>query len=119
MAKYRSALPQLGDHFYLTDGGIETTLIFNDGIELPHFAAFDLFRTSEGTASLKTYFRSYGEIARRFSTGLLLESATWRASSDWAARLGYDAASLAEATEKPSHCWRRFARSTRRSTRLS
>ena len=28
MAKYRSCLPQLGGDFFMTDGGIETTLIF-------------------------------------------------------------------------------------------
>ena len=39
MAKYRNALPQLGGEFFLTDGGIETTLIFHDGLELPDFAA--------------------------------------------------------------------------------
>ena len=47
-AKYRHALPQMGDEIFLTDGGIETTLIFHDGIELPHFAAFDLLRTRRG-----------------------------------------------------------------------
>lgn len=94
-SKYRSRLPQLGERLFLTDGGIETTLIFHDGLTLPDFAAFDLLKTSEGTDALRTYFRSYAEIARRFGTGLILESATWRASTDWGARLGYSAEALA------------------------
>jgi len=100
MAKYRNALPQLGGGFFLTDGGIETTLIFHDGLELPDFAAFDLLKSAAGTAALRKYFRAYGAVARRFNTGLVLESATWRASADWAARLGYSREALAAANRK-------------------
>jgi S-methylmethionine-dependent homocysteine/selenocysteine methylase len=97
MARYRTALPQLTGNLFLTDGGIETTLIFHDGLELPDFAAFHLLRNAEGRDALLKYFRAYGDIARRFGTGLILESATWRASADWGARLGYTSAALAEA----------------------
>jgi S-methylmethionine-dependent homocysteine/selenocysteine methylase len=97
VSRYRNALPQLTGRLFLTDGGIETTLIFHDGLELPDFAAFHLLRTSEGREALLRYFRSYAEIARRFGTGLILESATWRASADWGSRLGYTPAELAEA----------------------
>ena len=96
MATYRGGLPQLGERLFLTDGGIETTLIFHDGLTLPDFAAFDLMKTSEGTEALRKYFRSYAEIAKRFGTGLILESATWRANADWGARLGYSPDALAE-----------------------
>ena len=89
MPRYRNALPQLGDRLFLTDGGIETTLIFHDGIDLPDFAAFDLLQTEEGTAALRRYFRSYAAIARRFESGLILESPTWRANPDWTQRRGY------------------------------
>lgn len=85
----RHALPQLEGGLFLTDGGIETSLIFNDGLSLPDFAAFDLFKTKEGEAALRNYFRAYAAIAVRFGTGLVLESATWRASADWGLRLGY------------------------------
>ncbi len=100
MAGYRKALPQLGGDLYLTDGGIETTLIFHEGLELPDFAAFDLLRTPEGEAALRRYFRTYAELARRFGTGLILESATWRASADWGSRLGYTAEALADANRR-------------------
>ncbi len=97
MTSYRNALPQLGDKLFLTDGGLETTLIFHEGIDLPDFAAFHLLRTADGTQALRKYFRTYAEIARRFNDGLILESATWRANPDWAKRLGYSASELADA----------------------
>jgi S-methylmethionine-dependent homocysteine/selenocysteine methylase len=100
MAKYRNALPQLGGDLFLADGGIETTLIFHDKLELPDFAAFDLLKSAEGTAAIRKYFRAYGAVARRYGTGLVLESATWRASADWAARLGYSRDALAAANRQ-------------------
>ena len=96
VAGYRSALPQLGGDLFLTDGGVETTLIFHDGLALPDFAAYALLGRSEGEAALRKYFRGYAGIARRFGVGLILESATWRASRDWAQRLGHTPARLAE-----------------------
>jgi S-methylmethionine-dependent homocysteine/selenocysteine methylase len=95
MTVYRTALPQLGGDLFVTDGGIETTLIFHDGLELPDFAAYALLDRPDGEAALLKYFRAYGAIARRFGVGLILESATWRASRDWAARLGHTPAELA------------------------
>ena len=103
MKKYRTMLPQLGRGLYLSDGGIETTLIFHEGLELPDFAAFHLLKTSEGEAALRRYFRSYAEIAKRFDTGLILESATWRSNPDWGARLGYTSDELAEVNRKAIH----------------
>lgn len=94
MTKYRTTLPQMGGNLFLTDGGIETTLIFHEGMELPDFAAFQLLTTSDGRAALRRYFRTYAELARRFGTGLILESATWRSNPDWGARLGYTSTTL-------------------------
>jgi S-methylmethionine-dependent homocysteine/selenocysteine methylase len=96
MAQHRHALPQLGGDLFLTDGGLETTLIFHDGLELPDFAAYALLRRPEGGAALRKYFRAYAAIAQRFGVGLILESATWRASPDWAERLGHTPAELAD-----------------------
>ena len=95
--KYRENLPQLHGELFITDGGIETTLIFHDGLDLPDFAAFVLLQERDGMAALDRYFRTYAEIAKRFSAGLVLESATWRANRDWATRLGYSAEALAAA----------------------
>jgi S-methylmethionine-dependent homocysteine/selenocysteine methylase len=92
-------LPQLGGELFLTDGGIETTLIFLERIELPDFAAFVLLKSEPGQAALLKYFRSYAELAVRFGTGVILESPTWRASADWGARLGYSCADIAAANQ--------------------
>lgn len=89
MSAHRTHLPQLDADVFLTDGGLETSLIFDDGIELPEFAAVTLLATEEGRAALVRYFERYLDIAQRDEVGVVLESATWRASSDWAPVLGY------------------------------
>ena len=97
MAKHRNALPQLAGDYFMTDGGIETTLIFMEGQDLPHFAAFHLFKAPEGERVLQKYFLTYAKLAKRFNTGLILETATWRANQDWGGKLGYGKDALAEA----------------------
>ena len=89
MTRYRHALPQLGDGLFATDGGIETTLIYHHGLELPEFAAFDLLKDDAGTEALRDYFRPYLELARDRGLGYVLESPTWRASPNWARKIGY------------------------------
>ncbi len=100
MSKYRTELPQLTGNIFLTDGGIETTLIFHEGIDLPYFAAFDLLKTEQGRASLKRYYETYAKLATNANTGFILESPTWRASSDWAEKMDYDEAQLADANKQ-------------------
>src|SRR5512145_2276083 len=97
MSQYRRRLPQLEGGLFLTDGGIETTLIFHDRLELPHFAAFHLLKNEAGTAALRRYFARYAEIASANGTGFILESPTWRASSDWGEKLGYSRLARASA----------------------
>jgi homocysteine S-methyltransferase len=100
MSKYRRRLPQLGNEPFLTDGGLETTLVFHEGVSLPYFAAFDLLKTDEGIGVLRRYFQRYAEIARSQEIGLVLETPTWRANPDWGAKLGYDALALADANRR-------------------
>lgn len=78
----------------VTDGGLETDLIFLRGVDLPEFAAFPLLDSDEGRAVLADYFMAYVDIAVRAGARVLLETPTWRANPDHAARLGYDAAAL-------------------------
>jgi S-methylmethionine-dependent homocysteine/selenocysteine methylase len=94
MAKYRAHLPQDSDRLFLTDGGIETSLIYLDGFDLPMFAAFHLFNTEKGRKGLRDYYVRYASIARAHGLGFILESPTWRANPDWAHKLGYPAAAL-------------------------
>jgi len=95
MTTYRSALPQLGEELFLSDGGLETTLIFHEGLDLPHFASFVLISNDDGIEVLQNYYCSYLDIASKSGAGFILESPTWRANADWGARLGYDTAALA------------------------
>lgn len=97
LPRYRDTLPQLGDALFLADGGLETTMVFLEGLELPDFASFDLLRRAGGPEVLRKYYRTYIDLARRYRCGLVLESVGWRASRDWGARLGYDRAALREA----------------------
>ena len=100
MAIYRNALPQLKDDFFMTDGGIETTLIFLDGQELPDFAAFHLLKTPDGENALRNYFQTYAALAKRLEVGLILETASWRSNPDWGNRLGYGPDDLAAVNRK-------------------
>jgi homocysteine S-methyltransferase len=97
LGNYRRHLPQCDGKLFLTDGGIETTLIFLEGLELPHFAAFVLLRDRAGSEALRKYYERYLQIAVENRVGFVLESATWRASADWGARLGYSRQALAAA----------------------
>jgi homocysteine S-methyltransferase len=100
MSKYRHDLPQSGNKLFLTDGGIETTLIYLKGLDLPHFAAFDLLKDARTAAILREYYVPYAKIARQNGVGLVLESATWRASRDWGEKLGYGTDGIATANQR-------------------
>ncbi len=88
MSKYRNALPQLESGLFATDGGLETTLIYHEGFDLPCFAAFMLIRDDHVVAALRRYFERYMKIADAYALGMVLENPTWRASRDWASRFG-------------------------------
>jgi len=99
MSKYRRDLPQLKGGIYLTDGGMETTLIFHEGADLPHFASFVLLAAPAGRRQLKDYYLRYLDIAAKAGTGFVLDTATWRTNPDWGARLGYSTEALKAANE--------------------
>ncbi|HEY6526582.1 MAG TPA: homocysteine S-methyltransferase family protein [Solirubrobacteraceae bacterium] len=90
-----AGLPQLQDRLFLTDSGLETTLIYRHHLDLPEFAAFVLLETKAGRERLRAYFECHAAIARAHGAGFIAESATWRANPDWGALLGYDADRLA------------------------
>ena len=95
MQIHHPQLPHLSSVPFITDGGLETTLVFLENLDLPCFAAFPLLNSAEGREMLRRYYRTYAELAARFETGFVLESPTWRANPDWARKLGYSPASLA------------------------
>jgi S-methylmethionine-dependent homocysteine/selenocysteine methylase len=98
MAKYRNALPQLSGDWFLTEGGIETTLVFDKGIDLPEFASFPLLDDAAGREMLLDCMRPYFELARKHGVGFINETLTWRASRDWAEKLGISSADLERLT---------------------
>lgn len=100
MFQSRRHLPSSKLGPWLSDGGLETTLIFQEGVELPYFAAFDLLKNEVGRAQLARYYDGYATLAQERRMGFILETPTWRASSDWGERLGYDAHALAEANRQ-------------------
>lgn len=89
-----ATLPQLRGELFITEGGLETDLIFNHGLDLPDFASFPLVETEQGRATLTAYFQDYVDLARRHGRGVVFETPTWRASADWATRLGFSAERL-------------------------
>ena len=94
MAKYRSNLPQLAGADFLTDAGLETTLVFHRGIDLPAFAAFPLLDNAKGREELTEYYEAYLALARERGLGFILDTPTWRANADWGPQLGYDREAL-------------------------
>lgn len=94
---------------FVTDGGLETDLIYHHGFDLPEFASFPLLDDPAGRSALTHYYQGYGEIAARHGVGLQLETPTWRASADWGALLGYDAARLARVNADAVSFLRRLA----------
>ena len=79
---------RMGDRLHLTDGGLETALIFLQGIDLPQFAAFPLLETETGRAALTGYFTGFLDEAAALDMGFVLDTPTWRASAGWGARMG-------------------------------
>jgi len=98
MARYRNALPQLNGDWFLTDGGIETTLVFHRGIDLPEFATFPLLGSEAGRETLRSCVRPYLDLSRKHAAGIVIETQTWRASRDWARKLGISPANLERLT---------------------
>jgi S-methylmethionine-dependent homocysteine/selenocysteine methylase len=93
-------LPHTTSALFLTDGGLETTLVFLKGFDLPCFAAFDLLKNEEGYNELKAYYRSYLAIAESMEMNFILESPTWRANPDWIETIGYPKSSISEINSK-------------------
>jgi homocysteine S-methyltransferase len=85
-----------GSRLFIGDGGLETVMIFEEGLELPEFASFTLLRDEVGRAALRRYYEDFLAIAAEDGTGFTFDPPTWRASEKWGARLGYSAAEIAD-----------------------
>ncbi len=99
-AVHRQSLPQLGGDLFLTDGGLETFLIFERDLDLPEFAAFVLLANESGRTELRDYFTPFLDLAVERGLGFILESPTWRANPSWAEKIGYGPDELAAANRQ-------------------
>lgn len=95
-----SAAPKLGGTPYLTDAGLETCMVFKDGLDLPCFASFVLLDDPAGLARLESYYRDFLELAAGTGAGFVLDTPSWRANPDWGDAVGYDRAALAAANQR-------------------
>lgn len=93
-------LPHESNYLFITDGGLETTAIYRDGIELPAFSSIHLMRSDRGIKYLENYFSEFVELAKKNNVGLILETPTWRASADWAEQLNATPQELSELTKQ-------------------
>lgn len=100
MKKTKNTLPNESEDLFLTDGGLETTLVFLEGFDLPYFAAFDILKDQKGYDSMKNYYSRYLKIAEKYKTNFILESPTWRANPEWIEKIGYSKDSLFELNKK-------------------
>jgi homocysteine S-methyltransferase len=101
MSEYRSCLPLMDtDRLFLASGGLETSLVFHEGVDLPHFASFTLLKDDAGVALIEQHFDRFCGLARYRETGVLLDTPTWRASRDWGQKLGYADSALEEVNRR-------------------
>jgi homocysteine S-methyltransferase len=100
MSRYRDNLPQLSGDLYLADGGVETDLMFNHGIEIREFAVYTLLPDPVGREAMADYFRGFMSLANEYDAGYILDSQTWKAHMHWAGDLGEDEHSMQNANEE-------------------
>lgn len=73
---------------FLTDGGMETWLFFQQGFDAPEFAAIVLMDDEPAREALRRYFDGFLSLAHSARTGFVLDTNTWRGCVAWAERLG-------------------------------
>ena len=92
--------PRLENRFYLTEGGVETEVMYKWGYELPEFAMFTLLDNPEADEVIRNMYRRYFDVAAEHDTALLLNGHDYRASPDWGAKLGYSPEGLREIQQR-------------------
>ena len=78
---YRDSLPFDDGSLFLTDGGMETVLIFLQGLDLPSFATFPLLEHEDGRDALRTLLRAVPRSRAHARHGLHPRRPTWRANA--------------------------------------
>ncbi len=93
-SKSETLLESIQGKLLLTDGGLETVMVFLEGLDLPHFASFTLLDSADGRDALDRYYLGFLHEAVAQRAGFVLDTATWRASAGWGAVMGLDAAQI-------------------------
>ena len=88
--------PRAAGRLYLTEGGTETEVLYKWGFELPEFAMFPLLDDPKADSVIEGMFDRYFEAAEATGAGMLLNAHDYRASPDWASKLGYSAEQLTD-----------------------
>lgn len=98
MAKYREHVGELlRNGVVLGDSGLETTLIYDEGWELPCFATFPFMKSERGRQRLKQYWMDHIDFAENSKcSSFLLGGIGWRCNRDWGTKLGYSQSALDE-----------------------
>ncbi|MDF1811649.1 MAG: homocysteine S-methyltransferase family protein [Verrucomicrobiales bacterium] len=86
--KYRNSPDLPEDKICLTDGGLETVLVFEHGIDLPEFASFTLFKREDGEQLFRDYLQPYIDLAVELKSAFQLVDCGWRANPAWGQKLG-------------------------------
>ena len=73
---------------FLTDGGFETWLFFQQGFTAPEFAAIVLMDDDAARTAMRGYFDQFLAMAQSARTGFVLDTNTWRGCVEWSAQLG-------------------------------
>jgi len=86
--------PGRSETIYLSDGGLQTDLIYHHGFQIPSFAAHTLLADDRGREAVRHYFEGFLTLARTTGSGFLLDTQTWKAHACWAGELGHSEADL-------------------------
>ncbi|XP_059093901.1 uncharacterized protein LOC131888952 isoform X1 [Tigriopus californicus] len=83
------------DKVYVTGIGLETFLLFENGLPMPHFASFTALQDATGRNILVNLYHQLIEVAKSYKVdGIVLDTPTWRANPDWARKLDVDESGL-------------------------
>ncbi|SFB84432.1 homocysteine S-methyltransferase family protein [Tropicimonas isoalkanivorans] len=88
--------PQQPGKLWLTEGGIETEIMYKWGHELPQFAMFPLLDNPAALQAMQDMWRRSLDVAAQHGFSMVMNGLDYRASPDWAALLGYSLEGLAE-----------------------
>ena len=95
-------------NYLITDGGIETHMIYLMGIPLNDFALFELLDRDEGCDLLNKLYKSYLDIALSHKISIIIGSPTWRANANWMKKMGYQPSDVFRINEQATTWTKNF-----------